>query len=201
MVSLEYVFSFKPNDFCFVSEKTCTGKYDSKNRYKIECKKSKCETPLSFQCDDNYCAVSEAACDKLMEINYLFKIYLKSSVSNFKFQKGYRHFFHNVRNCSQKQYEWNPNDVCINGKNCYHAHSSSMRLLGKVKLFIPINCPCPKDFTYRCGTTYCVTHQRACDELTLNLDELNLNLTNISSIITNNSDMNLKDCGNSNQRV
>ena len=178
---------FKTNDFCFITEKHCIGKFGLNKVYKTECKKTKCKGVLSFQCGTDHCSKNESTCVKLLRFNQMFKVYLKTSISYYNALKEYNDFHKIIRNCTQTPYEWNSNDVCLNGKNCFFTHLNSMSLSGKMKVNIPINCVCQNKYSYRCSKEFCTISKRACDEL--------------NSLLVKGKKLSLKHCGNGNRKI
>ena len=113
-----------------------------------------------FKCvENNLCSVDRYTCQRLIQF------------SRVKNSQKFERFISLIEDCSEEpKYKWNPNDVCLNVKNCF---SPSFWGINGGSLFKPVECKCKKRFSFKCNSYYCASDHRACSEL---------NQTKISSI-------------------
>jgi hypothetical protein len=123
--------------------------------------KPECQGFFNISCDSNLCAKKESTCQ---DINSLFR-----SKSNFyryekdfiKYAKQYKLLLKQIKECAKPaEYNWNPNDVCLNTKYCVNT-LITLRSFYQVKVR---ECKCRGKYSYRCDD-YCALDKKACDGL------------------------------------
>jgi hypothetical protein len=136
------------------------------NKIEIKGNTIECNGDFGLSCGRNTCSKDKFSCQG-------FK--LLSSVKNFKgFGKNFDHFkrihdlFKNqIKNCTNPEYEWNPNDVCLN-----------IKLNFKIdELGININKDeCSEKYIIKCNNYYCASDKRACNDYELKIASNNSNI-------------------------
>lgn len=169
LLLVNIILGLSPSDLCLATEKQCKGSYDSNNNFKVECSKSKCESPYGYQCGTEHCSTSENTCKKFLDFRYKLKSLrsLKSRMAIEKIfeieMKKYELFIKVLKECQVSKYEWQPSDMCANGLNCRLRQELPLRY-GEISfLQTPIDCPCDGSYTYECGKDYCAKDKTACD--------------------------------------
>ncbi len=135
----------KTNDFCINN--------------KLEIKKEiKCHGNYSLSCGDIVCAKDRYKCQSLTVFSKT-KNFQKNDQDLFFSRKNYESFFRLIKNCPQpKEYKWNPNDVCLNPKNCVKL--SIHRMWSQLH-----ECNCIGNYDIKCSSDYCASNRQACDGL------------------------------------
>jgi len=59
------------------------------------------------------------------------------------------------------EYKWNPNDVCLNTKDCYTFNFWTIL----TPFMKPKICECKGKHEISCNSDYCAVNQKACNEL------------------------------------
>jgi len=151
--------SISSNELCIRVQNQCKGSYNYGLKYEIECKKSRCEGKLSFECGLDYCAQNRRSCEKILNLKYLIKSYKGFMFS--KELKNYLNVIEGIRYCAVNEHSLQPNDVCINGDGCYSVGRLPFSI-GTNKITKPINCLCPASHSFHCGEKFCAIHSDAC---------------------------------------
>jgi hypothetical protein len=74
------------------------------------------------------------------------------------FKDKYESFMNQVKDCPERQkYEWNPNDVCLNAKNCFKLNIWYQKKAEE--------CKCIGKLNYKCNSDYCAADKRACNKI------------------------------------
>jgi hypothetical protein len=136
------------------------------NKIKID---RKCNGDFGLSCDKNTCSRDQFSCQSLKLI---------SGVQNFQvFGKNYNHFkkLHDllksqIKNCTNPEYEWNSNDVCLNIKVSFQLDSSGI----KIKKLKPNECS--EKYNIKCNNYYCASDKRACNHYEFKMARNNSNI-------------------------
>ena len=158
-----YINGLRSNkDFCFKNEKEiCTGIYDQSSlKYTKNCEKITCQSPLTYDCTENFCTNKMKDCKFLNWHSSIFK----SNTERFSFQKC---FISNIKF----------SDFCLNGKNCLRRITLETRNLTR-----KFSCLCPNDKSFICGK-YCTKNSIICKAIKISNKQQNNN-----SISCGNSD-------------
>ena len=151
VIFLFYLFSFiqcsiKVSDFC--------------NKIKIKGKEVECQQNYSSSCGEYLCAKDRYSCQNIKLYNSI-KAIQKNERDYLLFENRLDLFLKLIKNCPKPlEYEWNPNDVCLNSKNCFNTR---LRIWSSVMK--PIECKCRGKYALRCNSDYCGVGRQACDGL------------------------------------
>ena len=106
------------NNFCKLAAKHCT----------------KRNTPHVYACGASMCTRNKTDCREYLQIeskirdNHLkagIRIALMAHIANYneiKLAEGFMRFKKTIKKCTEIAYQWQPNDICIKGRNCLHYH-------------------------------------------------------------------------------
>lgn len=172
--------AFKSSDICIITEEVCKGHYDKYENYETKCEREKCSGKIDFQCGIDHCSSSPETCEKLRNLQLVFKSLVKSRINENKLH-SIKVFLKSIRKCPSEAYEWDINDICLNGKNCYSKQVLPLRY-EKVRLIKKIDCLCEKKHSYKCEKDYCAANKKACDTF--------------AASYLNNSTFRINACGN-----
>jgi hypothetical protein len=122
-----------------------------------------------LSCSKNTCSKDQFSCQGLK---------LLSSVKDFKgfgkkydlFIKIYDLFISQIKNCTNPEYEWNSNDVCLNIKVSFQLDSSGI----KIKKLKPNECS--EKYNIKCNNYYCASDKRACNHYEFKMARNNSNI-------------------------
>ena len=153
-LTLNLVFGLNPIDFCSSKQQECKGIYDKNHTYQIKCEPIKCHKPFSYKCGLNICARNKTKCISLTKHHFMNEE--ENKIKLFK---------KNVLECQNQNYNFETNDLCVNGKNCFEINNN-LKGFGfnyrKLKTTEKIDCKCPRRQNFKCGK-YCSTNSIACD--------------------------------------
>ena len=106
---------------------------------------------------------------------FIFLIESISAISNsdllFKLldiNKRYSHLNRSEKSLESSHFDWNTNNVCISGSNCFlkqpfHGQKKiNLLIFGEISLLQSIECPCLGSLSYPCGGDYCTTDENTC---------------------------------------
>ena len=139
--------TFKATDFCKKSE--------------IDGIEQECKSKYSLSCADILCAKNRYSCQGIRLLHGIKSIQKTEEGYQF-FQNNFEAFMKLIVKCPKlPKYKWNPNDVCLNNKNCFPTSSwiiwSTLFKLGE--------CRCRGKYNYKCNSDYCALKKQACDSL------------------------------------
>jgi len=83
---MKQITALKSSEICMAVKKQCTGSYNSKHIYQVDCNNS-CEgTEHTYKCGLENCAINKAKCEKFLEFKNLLKklIATDTTTENFK---------------------------------------------------------------------------------------------------------------------
>lgn len=171
METFQYGACLKPTDLCFNEENKCRGYYDSNYNYKIICDTAVCDQLKQFHCGLDYCSTNKSTCDEFLNLRFLIKSMTRLNLDKSRMQK-YSGFFDTISKCaSTSEYVLKPNEICLNGVNCYSKQKLPLRY-DNVQVIKKIDCVCTGDYSYQCGKDFCALNKFACNALR-QLKELN----------------------------
>jgi len=138
----------KVNNFCYQSS--------------IETNKN-CNKRHSFKCSQitNLCSIDRYSCQSLTLFSKVKHTQRKENDYIF-FQNQYEAFIKLIKVCPKPpKYKLNPNDVCLNTKNClqttfWRIWSTLLKL---------DECNCKGKYNFKCNSDYCASDKRTCDYL------------------------------------
>ena len=128
---------------------------------------------------------------KLGTINHLkagIRIALMAHIANYneiKLAEGFMRFKKTIKKCTEIAYQWQPNDICVKGRNCYKVTFTKIRFLSpdtnsqrkqkqtksyrNTKNLEQADCLCPNNKPYACGSQdgHCSLNKEACDSFGL----------------------------------
>jgi hypothetical protein len=132
-------------DFCF-----------KKNNIEKSCPKQK----HSYDCGQSLCSIGRYNCQSI-KLFATVKNFQKSKQSYLFFHNNFEKFIRSIKKCSEPpKYKWNPNDVCLNTKDCMN---TTIRIWSN--LLKPSECKCKGKYNHKCNSDYCASDKRACDYL------------------------------------
>lgn len=195
LFKFDLAISLNTFDFCIAIQEECKGYYDEKQIYQIKCELVKCNSKFNFKCESNVCSKNSASCNIYKKtLSKFTKIVKLIQHTNPLFAQEYLRDKNNtkvfnkvINDCQKKIYEFESNDFCLNGRNCFEIRKYligfgfNYRSLTKTK---EIDCECPTKQSFKCGK-YCATDSNACDYF----KSIKNNRKQFASI---------KDCGNHN---
>jgi len=130
-------------------------------KLEINGKKQECHGEYNLSCIGILCTKDIYTC---WGIKYLRGLkYLQNSEENYYFcQSWYETFMNQIKICPKPpEYTWNPNDVCLNTKDCLQ--TTFWRIWST--LLKPAECKCKGKYNYKCNSDYCASDKRACNYL------------------------------------
>lgn len=151
--------SIGSNHFCIVSEKQCTGSYDVKNNYRINCT-NLCHGEYQVPCGKDMCATTSVVCDEHINITQIFKSLFKALKYNLE-KKKFETFNKHIKRCPVMAHRWQPSDVCMTGLNCMQLIKFPMRI-GNINVPRRVKCKCPSEYSFMCDDQFCASHMKAC---------------------------------------
>ena len=175
----------KSNDMCKNTDEICTGSFNSEFVYLLSCKKAKCTGPYTHSCSSqNYFTTSQETCQQFLKFRDLINSMVR--VPNGHLRK----FYEGIQKCPALNHNFNANEACMTGQNCYMSEKSiktSKFYSGEVNYSTKkIVCPCRKSpFTFQCGDRFCTTNNLACDAL-LNSAKSKATLENVQNCSNDN---------------
>ena len=175
----------KVSHYCRITPKNFTAVYDTNKNFNEAYINTQCHGSHGYQCGPKYCSKNQSTCLSLINMNKFFMSYIKTDTKNFEFQSHYKSFYQIMKNCSQSSYELKVKHLCLNGKNCYVKHVSTMRF-NKISFYMPIECPCPEQYSYKCQSLYCTANKHVCESVSYKLKNL---------------ENKFKSCGNNNLKL
>ncbi len=160
IVTRNGLYSIDLNSFCKTDQLKCTGNYDSGFKYEILCKNTKCHGKFGFECLNQICSKSKKGCLNLKS-NRLWSIWTPYTIK--LNQKSER----TIQKCPHVPYTLDISDVCSQiGRSCVLKQNF---FWNKVDADKQIRCPCPKDYSYECGSNYCSSDSKVCDAFNKNM--------------------------------
>ena len=143
------------------------------------------------QCGSGLCATNVTECEQFLFVDIVIKKKKTEFLmplnptfrNNEKLLKEYfRTFQSKIKNCPNRQHEWQQSDVCIRGRNCFQ--SVTRRKIIKNKGLKRKNCPCPDDRPYVCGIqrNYCTVNRKVCTAFSYT--SINKNSTSRNQLLT-----------------
>ena len=152
---IQLIVCLKPNNFCIKFDKECKQALASKN--KTNCKKITCYGEYSYDCGD-YCSSDLKVCKKFQKLRFQINYF---ALPNLKNIIKYKDLIKKIDDCSKKNYDLNPNNVCSN--NCIN--KSKIQRKGFKELIFKSSCKCDDKYPYRCGEKYCSKNVLSCNQL------------------------------------
>lgn len=142
---------------CIECTKIKTKNFCINNKLEVN-KEIKCNGNYSLSCGGIVCAKDQYSCQSLTQFSKT-KYFQKNDQDYFFSRKNYESFLKLIKNCPQPQkYKWNPNDVCLNSKDCVKL--SIHRLWSQLH-----ECKCIGNYDIKCSSDFCASNSQACDEL------------------------------------
>ena len=135
---MKQITALKLSEICMAVKKQCTGSYNSKHIYQVDCNNS-CEgTEHTYKCGLENCAINKAKCEKFLEFKNLLKKLIATDTTTENFikstkMKKYAEFMKAVQKCPNITYTLKADDVCLNGKDCAIRQIVKMRS-GDIKI-------------------------------------------------------------------
>ncbi len=127
------------------------------NNEVIKCEENK---KYNYDCSEGLCSVDRFSCQSLT----LFSTVRKYSRNDYMYFKNkFESFMNEIKECPEPaKYEWNPNDVCLNKKNCLNTFNHRLWLWTNHKMS---ESKCKGKYNIRCNSDYCASDKRACENL------------------------------------
>ena len=148
ILSIKLFQSIKVTDFCYQI---------SIEKEVIKCKENK---KYSYQCFEGLCSINRYSCQSIKLFSAV-KDFQRNEKSYLFFLNNFESFVREIKDCPEPpKYEWNPNDVCLNTKDCMN---TTIRIWSN--LLKPSECKCKGKYNHKCNSDYCASDKRACDYL------------------------------------
>lgn len=199
ILCIDCLLSLKPTDLCLLKQLECSGYYNSFDKYKVKCELISCRGNYSVKCGTQKCASTQQDCDSYSFFSETTNMYkYKSDINKYALlstqasaktkqlveRKKLKYFNQNIPECPHENYQFNVDDVCSNGLNCYEKYKT-FKASGMQFGMKKVTCMCPNAYNYHCGNKFCTLNKSVCDYL----DKNKLNMTKLAKI---------KECGNKN---
>jgi hypothetical protein len=137
----------------------CTLKVtDFCEKLEINDREQKCKGNYSLTCAGILCAKDRYSCQSIRVLHGIKNIQ-KTEKDYVFLQNNFKAFMKLIQKCPKPK--WNPNDVCLNTKNCFQ--TSLWRIWST--LLKPGECKCRGKYNYKCKSDYCALDKQACDLL------------------------------------
>jgi len=150
--------------------------------------KSDCNTEYSYNCDRKYCGKQRVFCDYLINLRHLVKSIISQKLMEESVRK-YSSLTEKIKPCKEQK-PWKPNDICKNGRNCYHNQTLNFRM-GPVKVLKETPCRCAGKYEFTCQEgIYCGTSKFAC----IGIENQNFTKPEYKAVLKS-----IKGCRNDNQ--
>ena len=128
-------------------------------KLEIDGKEQECNGKYNLSCAGILCAKDRYSCQSIRVLHGIKNIQ-KTEKDFLLFQNNFEAFMKLIKKCPiLPKYKWNPNDVCLNTKDCFQ--TSSWRIWST--LLKPGECKCKGKYKYKCNSDYCALDKRACD--------------------------------------
>ena len=168
-------FSISSNQYCAQSDGKCLNKNGSAEIF-------------SVKCGDKYCSYNENSCRKIQNLIKEYRTlkrykYIPSVKKTYdRLDEIFSAFERKVEKCVA--ISWNPHEICLNGVDCRMRIELPLRH-GGIGLFTPTVCKCNRSYPILCENEFCAKTHKSCS---------------IFKLIKDEKAMDLKNCGNSNQK-
>lgn len=148
-----------------------------------ECNENSCQNQFSYECGPSLCSTDQNECDSLK------RALGQESESEEKESSGSSSLERDLVKKSADETmidSFNPDDVCINGVDCFSRKIIPLRSRTSIKVLKRVDCQCVGHYGYPCGREHCAVDSSACSAFEKRKFE----------IIKKDSNL-LKKCGNS----
>jgi hypothetical protein len=148
ILSIQLIQCIKVTDFCF--------QISINNEVKKCPENNKC----NYDCGKGLCSINRYSCQSI-KLFSVVKDFQRNEKSYLFFLNNFESFVREIKDCPEPpKYEWNPNDVCLNTKDCMN---TTIRIWSN--LLKPSECKCKGKYNHKCNSDYCASDKRACDYL------------------------------------
>ena len=119
-------------------------------------KNQKCNGKFSFDCFLLKCSVDKANCDQFLKLGFSFNSFFTSLSAQQNKLKKYQKLKKEIKRCSEFQYEWQPENVCLRKMNCFSFTFYSV--YHKLR-----ECKCSGKHSHLCGQKFCSLDKEECE--------------------------------------